>query len=302
MQLIIYILVYPIIWLISILPFRLLYLLSDGISFIFYYIVGYRKEIVLNNLKIAFPNKSIKELKQVRRKFYRHFVDIFMEMIKSFSISKKTLDKHYKYTNIELFENLYKNGKSTILVGSHYGNWEWIISMNSFVKYKGYAVYAKIRNPYFNAKTLKSREKFGVHFIQTSNTVSEIEKNAKNNVQAMYGFLSDQSPMLAKTHYWGNFFDVKVPIHTGAEMIAKRFDMNVVFLETRKIKRGYYETTFKLITETPKEYKNYELTDIFLRKTEALIKSAPQFYFWTHNRFKHKDKYNEYLKLKNKLQ
>jgi len=299
MQLIVYILVYPLIWLISILPFRLLYLLSDGIAFLFYYIIGYRKKLVLNNLKIAFPDKSEKELKTIRRKFYRHFVDIFMEMIKSFTISKKTLDKHYTYTNIELFDELYKNGKSTILMGAHYGNWEWIISMNSYVKYKGYAVYAKISNKYFNQKILKSREKFGVHFVATSKIVSEIEKNHKESTQSMYGFLSDQSPMLQKTHYWSDFFGVKVPIHTGAEMLAKKYDLNVVLLKTRKVRRGYYESTFKLITDKPKEYKNYQITDIFLKETEQLIREAPEYYFWTHNRFKHKDKYNEYLKLKN---
>ncbi len=299
MQLIIYILVYPIIWLISILPFRLLYLLSDGISFLFYYVIGYRKELVLNNLRVALPQKTIKELKKIRRKFYRHFVDIFMEMIKSFTISKKSLNKHYTYTNIELFDELYKNGKSTILIGSHYGNWEWIISMNSFVNYKGYAVYAKISNNYFNNKILKSREKFGVNFIQTYKIIPEIKNNYKNNIQSMYGFLSDQSPMLQKTHYWSDFFGVRVPIHTGAEMLAKKYDLNVVFLETRKVKRGHYETTFKLITETPQEYKDFELTDLFLRNTESLIKEAPEFYFWTHNRFKHKDKYDVYLKMRN---
>lgn len=300
MQLITYILVYPIIWLISILPFKLLYLLSDGISFLFYYVIGYRKELVLNNLRVALPQKTTKELKKIRRKFYRHFVDIFMEMIKSFTISKKSLNKHYTYTNIELFDELYKNGKSTILIGSHYGNWEWIISMNSFVNYKGYAVYAKISNNYFNNKILKSREKFGVNFIQTYKIIPEIKNNYKNNIQSMYGFLSDQSPMLQKTHYWSDFFGVRVPIHTGAEMLAKKYDLNVVFLETRKVKRGHYETTFKLITETPQEYKDFELTDLFLRNTENLIKEAPEFYFWTHNRFKHKDKYDVYLKMKNK--
>lgn len=300
MQLLVYILVYPIIWLISILPFRVLYMLSDVIAFLLYYIIGYRKKLVLNNLKMAFPEKSEKELKSIRRKFYRHFTDVFMEIIKSFTISKKTIDKHYTYTNIELFTELQKNGKDTILTGAHYANWEWIISMNSFVNYKGYAAYTKIGNKYFNTKMLKSREKFGVHFIQTSKVISEIEKNKKSNVQSMYGLLSDQSPMLQKTHYWSDFFGVRVPIHTGTEMLAKKYDMNIVLMETTKIKRGYYETAFTLISDDVKKYPNYELTDIFLRKTEEHIRKAPQFYFWTHNRFKHKDKYDEYLKMKSK--
>jgi KDO2-lipid IV(A) lauroyltransferase len=300
MQLLVYILVYPIIWLISILPFRVLYIKSSFISFIFYYIIGYRKKMVLDNLKIAFPEKSGKELKSIRRKFYRHFVDVFMEMIKSFTISKKTLAKHYKYTNIELFDELYKDGKSIVLVGSHYANWEWIIGLSAHVKYKSYAAFTRVNNKYFNKKVLNSREKFGAKFIKTSSIISTMDKNNKENIQSLYGLLSDQSPQLKKTHYWSEFFGVKVPIHTGAEMLAKKYNMNVVYIHTKKVKRGYYETTFELITDDVKKYSNYELSDVFLRKTEQQILQKPEHYFWTHNRFKHKDKYEEFLKSYNK--
>jgi KDO2-lipid IV(A) lauroyltransferase len=300
MQLLVYILVYPIIWLISILPFRVLYIKSSFISFIFYYIIGYRKKMVLDNLKIAFPEKSGKELKSIRRKFYRHFVDVFMEMIKSFTISKKTLAKHYKYTNIELFDELYKDEKSIVLVGSHYANWEWIIGLSAHVKYKSYAAFTRVNNKYFNKKVLHSREKFGAKFIKTSSIISTMDKNNKENIQSLYGLLSDQSPQLKKTHYWSEFFGVKVPIHTGAEMLAKKYNMNVVYIHTKKVKRGYYETTFELITDDVKKYSNYELSDVFLRKTEQQILQKPEHYFWTHNRFKHKDKYEEFLKSYNK--
>jgi KDO2-lipid IV(A) lauroyltransferase len=300
MQLLVYILVYPIIWLISILPFRVLYIKSSFISFIFYYIIGYRKKMVLDNLKIAFPEKSGKELKSIRRKFYRHFVDVFMEMIKSFTISKKTLAKHYKYTNIELFDELYKDEKSIVLVGSHYANWEWIIGLSAHVKYKSYAAFTRVNNKYFNKKVLHSREKFGAKFIKTSSIISTMDKNNKENIQSLYGLLSDQSPQLKKTHYWSEFFGVKVPIHTGAEMLAKKYNMNVVYIHTKKVKRGYYETTFELITDDVKKYSNYELSDVFLRKIEQQILQKPEHYFWTHNRFKHKDKYEEFLKSYNK--
>ncbi|PHR69354.1 MAG: lipid A biosynthesis acyltransferase [Lutibacter sp.] len=300
MQLLIYILVYPIIWLISILPFRILYMLSDVIAFLLYYIIGYRKKVVYGNLKLAFPKKSAKELKSIRRKFYRHFTDIFMEMIKSFTISKTSLKKHYSYTNIDLLDQIYKDGKSVILIGSHYANWEWIVGLNSFMKYKGYAGYTKVSNPYFNAKILKSRQKFGAEFFQTSKVISEINNNQKNKIQGMYGLLSDQSPMLEKTHYWSEFLGVKVPIHTGAEMLAKKYDLNIILVSTKKLKRGYYESSFTLITDDAKKYPDYELTDIFLRKVEEQIRETPQYYFWTHNRFKHKDKYQEYLKMKSK--
>ncbi len=286
-----YILVYPLIWLISILPFRVLYLVSDAVYILIYYIIGYRKKVVLDNLKLAFPNKTEKELLLIRKKFFKHFVDIFMEMIKSFTISAKEINRRYTFTNTALLDELYNSGKSAILVGAHYANWEWIMSLNSFVKYKGVAAYTKVNNPYFNRKILKTRERFGVILKQTPKILNLVKENQKKGILTMYGLLSDQSPHIAKTHYWSKFFGVKVPIHTGAEMLAKRYDLNLVFMKTRKIKRGFYETSFSVITTTPTKFPDYELTDIFLRKVEEQVYEQPEYYFWTHKRFKHKDKH-----------
>ena len=127
-------------------------------------------------------------------------------------------------------------------------------------------------------------------FKPTSFIISEIDKNSKENIQSLYGLLSDQSPQLKKTFYWNDFLGVKVPIHTGAEMLAKKYDLNIVFMQVKKVKRGYYETTFSLIANDANKYSDYELTDIFLEKVEKQIKEQPEFYFWTHKRFKHKDK------------
>ena len=289
-NLLVYILVYPIIWFVSILPFRILYVVSDAFYALIFYIIGYRKKVVLENLKLAFPEKSKNELLKIRKKFYHHFIDIMLEMVKSFTISKKELDKRYVYKNIELFEELHKNGKSTILIGSHYANWEWVIGLSNFVNYKCYAAYTKVSNSYFNSKILKSRGRFWIHLKQSSKIIAEIERNNKNNIQAMYGLFSDQSPQLKKTFYWNHFLGVKVPIHTGAEMLAKKYDLNIVFIDTKKIKRGYYETSFHLITNSATKFSDYKLTDIFLEKVEKQIKTAPEYYFWTHKRFKHKDK------------
>jgi len=291
MSLIIFILVYPIIWLLSKLPFRVLYFVSDLFYILIYHIIGYRKKVVAGNLKLVFPEKSEKELKQISKKFYHHLVDIFIEMIKSFSITEKEINEHYKYINIELINELYKNGRSAILTGAHYANWEWILNISAFMPYKGVAAYTKINNPYFEKAMLKSRSKFGVHLRKTSDTIAEIKSNHKNNIQALYGLLSDQSPQLRKTFYWKEFFGVKVPIHTGTEMLAKKYNMDVIFMNTKKVKRGYYETTFSIINEKEaKKYADYELTDIFLKKVEEQVYAQPEFYFWTHKRFKHKDK------------
>jgi KDO2-lipid IV(A) lauroyltransferase len=290
MNLFIYILVYPLIWFISILPFRILYGISDALYVLIYYIIGYRKKVVFSNLTLAFPKKSTKELLKIQKAFYHHFVDIFMEMIKSFTIPKEEVYKRYTYPNIDFFKNLYKDGKSVILVGPHYANWEWIMSLDAFVDYKGYAAYTKVSNKYFNKKILKSRGVYGTNLVPTAKIISKIIYNQENNIQAMYGLLSDQSPQLKKTFYWRTFFGVKVPVHTGAEMIAKKYDMNMVYIDTKKIKRGFYETRFSLITNKATTYPDYALTDIFIDKVEKQVQKKPEYYFWTHKRFKHKDK------------
>jgi KDO2-lipid IV(A) lauroyltransferase len=272
------------------LPFRILYGISDGVYLLVYYVIGYRKKVVLSNLKLAFPKKSDKEIIEISKKFYHHFADVFIEMIKFFTVSKQEVYKRYKFTNIEFFEELYKDGKSVMLMGPHYANWEWIMSLDAFVKYKGYAAFTRVENPYFNDKVLKSRAKFGTNLILTSKLIAEIKHNQKNNIQAMYGLLSDQSPQLSKTFYWREFFGVKVPIHTGAEMLAKRYDMNMVYIETKKIKRGYYETSFSLITNEAQKFPDYKLSDIFIEKVEKQVRTQPEYYFWTHKRFKHRDK------------
>ncbi|MFK5957440.1 MAG: lysophospholipid acyltransferase family protein [Lutibacter sp.] len=290
MDLLIYIVTYPLIWFISILPFRVLYFISDGVYLFIYYIIGYRKKVVLANLKLAYPNKPLKELIEIRKKFYHHFVDMFLEMVKSFTISKEGVYKRYKYINVDLLTEMYKDGKSAILMGPHYANWEWIMSIDSFVEYKGYAAYTTVNNKYFNKKILKSREKFGTNLVPTSKIISEIQFNKKNNIQAMYGLLSDQSPQLKKTFYWRKFFGIKVPVHTGAEMLAKKYNLNVVYMNVKKVKRGYYETTFSLITNDTTKHSNYEITDIFIDNVEKQVHEQPEYYFWTHKRFKHKDK------------
>lgn len=290
MKLLIYILTYPIIWFFSILPFRVLYILSDLLYLFVFYIIGYRKKVVYKNISIAFPDKSSEEIAGIAKRFYRHFVDIFIEMVKFFSISERQINKRYKYTNANLLVDLYQNGKSTILIGAHYGNWEWILNISRHIPYKCVGAFTRVSNPYFNKAILKSRSKFGAYLVPTNKTIQEMAENKNNNIQAFYGLLSDQSPQLKRTFYWREFFGVKVPVHTGAEMLAKKYDMNVVMMRTKKVKRGYYETSFEILTDEAQKFEDYNLTDVFIELVEEQIREEPSYYFWTHNRFKHKDK------------
>jgi KDO2-lipid IV(A) lauroyltransferase len=290
MQLLVFILLYPILWLISMLPFRLLYLFSDGIYILVYRIIGYRKKIVRNNIAMALPHLSAAERLQVEKKFYHHMCDMFLEMIKTMTISRAELDKRYTFTNIDLYLELEKKQKSIAVLMAHYASYEWAISMNNIIHFEGFAIYKKIANKYFDKLVRDIRSKFKATLITNRETIRIIEKNAKTKHLGVYGFASDQSPQISKTHHWSTFMGIETPVHTGAEMLAKRFDMNVIFLKTRKVKRGYYQGTFEYLADNPKEVPNYQISDEFLKRVEKQILEAPEYYLWTHKRWKHQKK------------
>lgn len=262
-----------------------------------YYVIGYRKELVMKNLRLAFPEKSKKELTEIQRKFFMHLVDVFIEMIKTFTMSEKEIKKRYRFNNFELVSNLAKT-KGIVLLGSHYANWEWVVSFAMYTDVPSYGIFTPIKNTYFNKFITKSRERFGGYLIPGRSLIPKIISDQKAGINGFYGLLSDQSPQLHKAFYWAPFMGVKVPVHTGAEMLSKRFDLATVFLDVKKTKRGYYEGTFELICEDSKNVKDFELTDIFLNRVEKQIRKAPEFYFWTHNRFKHKDASQKVKKMK----
>lgn len=297
MNLVIFYTVYPLIWLISRLPMRILYIISDFLFFLIYYVFKYRRAVILQNLTTAFPNKTEKEKQEIAKKFFKHFTDIIVESLKSFSISEKEVLKRYHYKNPELVNNYFKEGRNVALVGAHLGNWEWSFSLPLVLDTQVFGAYNKLRNETFETKLREIREKFGVIGIRTSDFFGKILENFDTKIQGAYILLSDQSPMVEKTFYWGEFFGVKVPVHTGAEMVSKKFDLVVINYRATKIKRGYYETEFELITDNPKEFKDYEITDKFLRLTEKNIAKQPEFYLWSHKRFKHQHRYEEWLKM-----
>lgn len=289
MQLLVYVLVYPLIWIISILPFRLLYLFSDFLYFVIYHIVGYRKQIVTTNLNLAFPEKSEKEKKQITKKFYHYFCDTIVESLKSLSISDEQILKRMTFKNLEEVQEIEKE-KPIAYICAHYGNWEWIFVLQHYFKNRGYAVYKPLRNKYFDKLVKRIRAKHRSYLISTREAYITLLRAKQQNNLASCGFVSDQSPKLKNAQYWRNFMGVKVPVIVGTEVLAKKLDMAVVFFTVNRKKRGFYETTFSVIAVNPKDFKNYEITDIFINKVEEQIRKAPEFYLWTHRRFKHRDK------------
>lgn len=290
MYLISYILLYPIILLVSRLPFWVIYRISDILYFLIYYVIKYRKKVVFNNLYLVFPEKSEKEITQIAKEFYSHFADMLLESVKTFSMIEKEMDKRYHFKNPEIFQGLAKKNKSVALVGAHYANWEWGILLNKRMPHQFFGAYNKLKNPYFDALLHKSRGKFGSILMATNETTKLVKNNIEQNILSAYVLVSDQSPILQKTIYWNKFLGIKVPIHVGAEAIARKHNLAVVYFSVDKIKRGYYEVTFKTIADDLSTTDKFEITDEFLKLVETQIKQKPSLYLWTHKRWKHRDK------------
>ncbi len=293
MQLLLFILIYPLLWLISILPYKLFYLLSDFVFFFVYRVAGYRKKVVYENLKLVFPEKTEKEIKQIQFKFYRHLCDMFMEMIKTMNISKEEIKRRYNVVNIAVLKEIEKT-KSILFVCSHYANWEWNVSINNYINAKGYAVYQKVGNSYFDRWIKRLRARWNTSLITQEETVKTVVRNVQNNIICAYGMLSDQSPQAHRASYWTEFMGIKVPVFNGAEAMARKMNLAVVFLKVSKVKRGYYQAEFIPITISGKSTDTNEITNAFLRLTEQQIKEKPEFYLWTHRRWKHRDKANQH--------
>ncbi len=284
----VYLLAYPLLWCISRLPFPLLYLFSDFAFLVMYYLIGYRKKTVRGNLKMAFPHLSDYERLAIEKKSYRHLCDMFLEMIKTLSISEAEIKKRFRFTNLETYQAVERENKSIAMMLAHYASYEWVISMNYYVNFKGYAIYKRIANPHFDKLVRDIRSRFHAYLITTKDAIPTIRENEQNGVRGVYGFASDQSPKASKAYHWADFMNIKTPVHTGAEMLAKKFDMNVMFLRVKKVSRGHYEATFELLAKNVTDISNYDITDEFLKRVEQQIHEAPEYYLWTHKRWKHK--------------
>lgn len=287
MQLIAYIVLYPFLWLISVLPFRVLYIISDLIYILIYHIFGYRKKVVNSNLHLAFPIKTDAEIKIIRRKFYHHLCDMLLESIKSITISEAEMKKRYVFKNVEDVHELEKENKSIVLFMGHYASWEWVFILQKHVNHIGYAVYKQLSNKYFDALVKRIRAKYNSYLITTKETFPTLIQAKQDNQLTLNGFVFDQSPKLDRAIHWQNFMGKKVPVHVGAEILAKRLDMATLFLKVKKIKRGYYEATIMDIIKDPKSIEDFKITDAYLKHVEEEILEAPEFYLWTHKRWKH---------------
>lgn len=288
MHRLLYILLYPAIWLTSILPLHILYLKSSALYFLGYYIIGYRKKVVKDNLKLVFPEKSSEEINRIAKTFYKHLCDIIFETVKSLTISEKEIRKRFVFKNLDVIENLYLKDKNILLMCGHYASWEWSGILSKQMSYKGFAVYKKLDNPYFDKLVRKIRGRFGASIITNKQIAKTLYRNFKAGEKTLTLILSDQTPKAWAFKDRQLFMGIDVPVFTGTEELAKMLDFAAVYLKIEKVKRGYYEASFVTLAENPKEYQDFEITRLFLNEVEKQIKENPPYYLWSHKRWKHR--------------
>jgi KDO2-lipid IV(A) lauroyltransferase len=272
---------------ISRLPFSILYALSDFTYLILYKLIGYRTKVVRGNLERSFPEKSEAEIKQIESKFYHHLCDLMVESIKAFTISKEEAKKRIVHRNPELINQFYDQGKQVVLAGGHYGNWElFAITIGMEMKHKSIALFTPLKDKFMNEKITNSRSKYGLEMLAI-NAIKNRLKNAENELFTII-FGTDQSPRKSQKSYWMKFLNQETGVQFGTEKFAKEYKAAVVFGNIYKVKRGYYEFEYELICEEANQTEYGFITQSHVRKLEKVIRNKPEFWLWSHKRWKHK--------------
>ena len=275
-------------WIITFLPLRILYIFSDLLYFVLYYIVSYRRKVVAENLKNSFPEKSDAEREVIGKKFYRHLADLMVETFKLTHMSIKSQNKRFTYSNLEIIYKLREEKRDIIAVLGHYNNWEWPTLLPYYLKYKTVIIYKPLQNKYFNNFINKQRSKFGIVLTPTSNVIREIIKYRGDNINTVSIFISDQIPAKGDIKYWTTFLNQDTAVFTGAGKIASKYDMAVVFFHIQKIKRGHYNLDIELLHDHTAGLSENEITETHVRRLEEIIREEPEYWIWSHRRWKHK--------------
>ena len=284
MQFLTYLLFYPLIKLISLQPFFVVYKISDFVNFLLYKIFKYRLKTVRKNLELVFPDKEEKELREIEKGFYKHFSDITIESIKAYGMNEKQMTERYTYENIHVLKKIQKEKKNIILLCGHYSNFEWLLSIGYKTRGNGYGIYTPMTNRYFDRLFKKIRKKHNA-FLVSRYRIKEFMASLDSNKYYLFGFAADQSPRKVGKSYINKFFGHRVPIFTGAERFARDYNLSVVFADINRVKRGYYRTKFIEIYDN--KDSEYSITDQFIKLLEEQVYRDPNQYFWSHNRFKH---------------
>jgi KDO2-lipid IV(A) lauroyltransferase len=285
MNLVFFKIISVLLYLISLLPFWILYLFSDILYFLLFHVVKYRRKVVELNLKNSFPEKSVADRLDIEKRFYKHLSDLILESIKTLSISPKSMKKRFVFSNLNELTKYFEQGKSVIAVSGHYGNWEWGPLATAYeLKEKVLVVYKPLSDKRFDNLMNTMRSRFGAILVPMKHTLRKIiEYNTQPHVLVLVG---DQTPPREESQYFINFLNQPTAIFLGVEKIAVRTNKPVIYFSINKIKRGYYECLIKPLVAVPNQTKEFEITNIHTQVLEHIIQKNPEYWLWSHKRWK----------------
>ena len=285
MQIAIYFIFLISIRLFSIIPFKVLYFISDFLKFLFYYLIKYRRKVIINNLKNSFPEKVEEEIFQLLKKVYKNLLDIIVESIKGLTMSHQEVVKRHKILNPEVINQFFDRGESVICVSAHYCNWEWgAVSGGLQLKHKVIALYKPLSNKYIDQYMRDKRAKA----LTTMASIYETTKTFEENTDKTCAFImvADQSPTDINSAYWIQFFNRETACLHGPEKHSRNNNLPIIYLDVQREKRGYYTIELSLLIDDPNKYKESEITAKYMSKLEDVIKKEPQNWLWSHRRWK----------------
>lgn len=278
---------FGVLWITSVLPMRVHYILSDVIFFLVYRVAGYRRRIVRMNLTTAFPEKSEEEIRTVERAFYHWFCDYLVETVKLMTISADEMRRRMVFKGTDIIDRLVSEGVSCGVMLGHYCNWEWISTLPLAVSEKSVCaeLYHPIENPDFNRLFLYIRQRFNSVCIPMEETLRHIVKYQHEGRPLVIGYIADQKPNWRNIHLWTPFLNHLTPVFTGSERIIKRTRQAFFYGDVHRVKRGYYECEFKLIERDTEHFPDFELTKRYMQELEKTIRRDPALWLWSHDRW-----------------
>ena len=287
MKKILYYPVYAFLWLITLLPLGVLYIFSDLSYGVLYYLAGYRRKVVFRNLRNSLPERSPAEIRKIARKFYRQLCDYFIESVYRIHMDEKENERRIRYTNPRVLEDFYEQGRSVILLLSHYGNWELPTRLPQLSAHTTLAVYKPLNNPYFDDLFLRLRGQFGVEGVPMDATLRTLVSCQRKGQPIVLFTLADQRPQWVSIQHWTTFLNQDTPVITGPEKIARKFNYPVLYLDIQKVKRGYYSAEIRTICKKPREVPEFYITRKYHAILERNIRERPELWLWSHKRWKY---------------
>lgn len=285
----------------SLLPLSALYILADGAYLLLYFVFGYRRKVVRKNLLNALPDKTLEEILVIEKRFYRYLASLVFEIIKMGNISKKEIERRFIFKNKAQVQEYLDRGESVLVCSAHYGNWEWgTLGIGLNFSADHYPIYKPLTNPVFDTWFKKVRSKFGNKLIAMRQTMRALQ--ASKDKPSIFSFGNDQAPSKDESHYWTNFMHQPSSVQLGIEKIAKRTNQPIFYFKIKVLKRGFYEVNCVPLCLNPAGTAEFEITEMHTRFLEEIIRAKPEYWLWSHKRWKYKPKHqllfttNELLK------